>query len=346
MNILVIYHDADLVTHKMLASIAEDDGFNVTVAAPADKRSAIEGKCRWAEIPPLKSKITFASIRALRKIMRQEKTDVVFSPSTSGLSNGLLASWGLKVKNIGYRGTQAKVRRTDPTYYLGLLNPRVCHIVCETPDIKEYLSKYIPAHKLSGMPKPYEPEWVADAVAHPETNRDVPDGAFKIAYIGVTKGRPHKGLKYLIEAMHLLERENVHLTVIGNAEESDIASAGRNVTFTGNRPDAVHFLPTHDIFVLPSTRDASPRVVREAQACGLPCIVTDIPGARDLIIDKVTGMLIPPRDAEAIARAVRQLMDNRAETARMGKAARQHIADDFRMDSYVEYFKNLFRSCL
>ena len=81
----------------------------------------------------------------------------------------------------------------------------------------------------------------------------------------------------------------VHLTIVGEYGENDFQLARQSKTsaqihFLGQRSDAISFLVTSQLFILPSHRDASPRVVREAMACSVPCIVTDIPGARDLII--------------------------------------------------------------
>ena len=53
------------------------------------------------------------------------------------------------------------MKKLDPTYYMGILNPRVDHIVCETADIQEYLTRYIDKDKLSVSVKPFDIDWVA-----------------------------------------------------------------------------------------------------------------------------------------------------------------------------------------
>ncbi len=341
MNILVLSHDTDLVIYRMLHDLNKDAEFSVTVAGPESDRKKVPEGIRYLPMREIKSKITFGAIRDVRKILKNEKFDAIYAVSTSALSTAILASVRLKVKIVGFRGTQAKVRPLDPTYYLALLNPRVDHIVCETPDIEEYLKKYIPAEKLSTKAKPYDVAWVADAVANPvkyDTDK------LQLTYIGVSKGRPHKGLRPLLDAMELMKKDPVHLTVVGEAEPADTAGAPGNVTFTGNRPDAVRYLPGSDIFVLSSTRDASPRVVREAQACGVPCVVSDIPGARDLIISGKTGLLVEPGNPQAIADAVRALAADPEKRKIMGKAAEEHIRLNFRPEEYVEYFRNTFLS--
>jgi len=339
MKILVLSHDTDLVTYQMLRDLNGKAEFSVTVAGPESDRKKVPEGIRFMPMREIKSKMTWGAILDVRKIIKNEKFDAIYAVSTSALSTAILASVLLKIKIVGYRGTQAKVRPLDPTYYLALLNPRVDHIVCETPDIEEYLKKYIPEEKLTTKAKPYDVAWVADAVANPVTYAA---DKLQLTYIGISKGRPHKGLRPLLDAMALMKDEPMHLTVVGEAEPADIAGAPGNVTFTGNRPDAVRYLPGSDIFVLSSTRDASPRVVREAQACGVPCLVSDIPGARDLIIPGKTGLLVEPDNPQAIADAVRALAAEPERRKSMGKAAAEHIKLHFRPVDYVEYFKNTF----
>jgi glycosyltransferase involved in cell wall biosynthesis len=334
MNVLVPNDALDKVTRMMLERVDKCSDINVFIAGPGEKY----------ETSPITSKVSWAAIKDYRKLMKSLDIDVTYSPSTSGLSNMLIASLGLKVNNIGYRGTQAKVHRSDPTNYLALLNPRVKHIVCGTPDIQQYLATRISPKKLSGRIKPYMLEWVEDAMNNPKRIENQPADAFKLIYIGVSIGRPHKGLSQLLDAMKLLQDKPITLTVIGEAGKEDMESAPASVTFLGNRKDAVYFIPSHDLYVLSSTRDASPRVVREAQACGVPCIVTDIPGARDLIIPGKTGELVAPNDAKALADSIIGFYNDRSKLASMAANTRPFIKSRFNMDDYVNYYIDLFHS--
>lgn len=350
-KVMLIGHDADLVTINTFEALAAR-GYDICLAT--DNADSPTTTLPRLVIAPIRGKLNLKAIFSLRRAMRQFRPDIVYAVSTSALSTALQASRGLGVTIVGYRGTQARVHRFDPTYRMALLNRRVDHIVCETPDILEYLKNYIPAAKLSGHPKPYALDWVADALANPVTvgNRQDDDHRnLNIVYIGITKGRPHKGLHYLLEAIRLLgqQRDDIpaRLTVVGQAEQSDIDNATDNVIFTGNRTDAIHFLPDADVFVLPSTRDASPRVVREAQACGIPCIVSDIPGARDLIIADgadPSGILVPPANPQAIVDAIIKIYDDPELHLRMCHAATSNIAKNYQPKDYTDYFDSLFKT--
>lgn len=351
MNLLVTYKAVDMTFYTMLKGLSESSSFTIYVAVSSDKEAgkAKENNCTPLMIPPISSKFSLKVIKALRRIIKQYNMDLIFSPSSAGLSNALLASLGTKAKNVGYRGTQAKVKLTDPTYYLATLNPRVVHTICETEDIYESLSGYIKKEKLSVSTKPFDIAWVADAYQHPKQAEGVPDDAFKCIYVGATKGRPFKGLTYLIEAFQLLNDSNAHLVVVGDYGNGDYKLAkegvgGERIHFLDRRDDAIYFLPKQDVFILPALRDASPRVVREAMACGVPCIVTDIPGARDLIENNKSGILVPSASPQGIADALQVLIDDKEKRQALGKASRERIMNEFSVSAYVEGFRHLFSS--
>ena len=84
-----------------------------------------------------------------------------------------------------------------------------------------------------------------------------------------------------------------------------------------------------DMVVLPSYREGLPKGLIEAAACGLPLVTTDVPGCREVVTDGVDGLLVPVRDAGALATAIARLHDDPVLAARLGAAARQHALDEF-----------------
>ncbi len=115
MKIIVPSHDLDMVMRKTFGRLSERPEFKIYIAGPDEEKRPQEGACIGIDSPKIKSKFTRPAIKDLRRKMKELDIDIAFSASTSGLSNALMASIGLKVKNVGYRGTQAKVRRTDLT---------------------------------------------------------------------------------------------------------------------------------------------------------------------------------------------------------------------------------------
>jgi len=101
------------------------------------------------------------------------------------------------------------------------------------------------------------------------------------------------------------------------------------ITALAHVDDMPHWLHQVDLAVLPSYREGMPRSLIEAAACGLPIVTTDAPGCREIVQQGVNGMLVPCRDAKALADAIRFMHDHPAERARMGAAGRERVLREF-----------------
>lgn len=110
---------------------------------------------------------------------------------------------------------------------------------------------------------------------------------------------------------------------------NDIAARGRegSIHLKGRTDRIPEVLTTSDLFVLSSDFEGMPNALIEAMAAGLPCISTDCPtGPSDLITDGVNGLLVPVRDVEAMAEAMRRLSRNPESGREMGRRAKETIA--------------------
>lgn len=351
MNILVTYRELDIPVYDMLGKLSERMDMNIYIAITSEEQKKnIAGNCIPLYIPPIRSKFVLKTIKALRKIIKEKSIDIIFSPSSAGLSNGLFATLGTKVKNITYRGTDARVKRIDITYYLGILNPRVSHVICNTENIKKTLLPYFKPEQLIVNPKPFDIKWIEDALRHPKTIENIPDDAFRVLTIANTKGRPSKGLPYLIDAIHLIDHPKLHFTLLGDYDECDYkraheGPAKERMHFLGERRDHFYFIPGNDLYVHPSSlRDAFPRALKEAMAFGLPCVVTDIPGPTDIAIENVTTLVVPPANSEKLAEAIVELMEDEERRKKFGEAGRERIIKDFSTENYIDCFEHFFRS--
>jgi glycosyltransferase involved in cell wall biosynthesis len=99
------------------------------------------------------------------------------------------------------------------------------------------------------------------------------------------------------------------------------------------------------IFILPSYREGFPQVACQAAASGLPVVTTDIPGCRDTIIDMETGILVPPKDSDALYLAIKNLILNEALRSRMSEKAaifaRKNFDSQLITDQHLEIYSNL-----
>lgn len=102
-----------------------------------------------------------------------------------------------------------------------------------------------------------------------------------------------------------------------------------------------------DIVVLPSYyREGIPTSLTEGAACGLPLITTDMPGCREVVTDGEDGLLIQPRDAEALARAITRLLDSPELASRLGHAARAKALDVFDEQIIIRRTLDVYRRLL
>lgn len=101
-----------------------------------------------------------------------------------------------------------------------------------------------------------------------------------------------------------------------------------------------------DAVVLPSYREGLPKGLIEAGACGLPLVTTDVPGCREVVSDGVDGLLVPVKDATALAGAIATLQDDPVLRARLGAAARAKALAEFDERIVIERTVGVYREVL
>ena len=149
-----------------------------------------------------------------------------------------------------------------------------------------------------------------------------------------------KGIDELVEAFSLLHSEHpqTRLILVGRAEDNlDPVSQNTHRTIAshpaieavGSQSDVRPWLAASDALVFPSYREGFPNVVIEAGALDLPSIVTDINGSREIIVHGQNGIIVPPRNAQALLQAMTHFVQNPQATQAMALKARQMIASRF-----------------
>lgn len=150
-----------------------------------------------------------------------------------------------------------------------------------------------------------------------------------------------KGIAEYIEASRLLHAQGrrVDFLLAGDPDpgnpaavpESEVRSWVRQglVQWLGHVEDMPALLRNVDAVVIPSYREGLPKGLIEAAACALPLVTTDAPGCREVVADGVNGLLVPVRDARAIAAAIARLHDNPGLRHRLGQAARTRALEEF-----------------
>ena len=172
-----------------------------------------------------------------------------------------------------------------------------------------------------------------------------------IELIAVGRPIPEKGHKYLIDAMPaiLARHPNVRLRIVGggpleNELRQQVArlQLQRQVEVLGMRSDIPELLQASDIFIFPSLSEGLPLAPLEALGYGLPIVATDIPGIREIIDPNGQGLLVPPRDSQALADAVMLMLDNPRQRQEMGRAGHQRVLERFNVTGSARAFEALY----
>lgn len=148
-----------------------------------------------------------------------------------------------------------------------------------------------------------------------------------------------KGYAELFEAARIVRARvpDARFLVVGQSDPDKadavtaqaIDGAGDNFVFAGWREDVADLMALMDLFVLPSWREGVPRAAIEAAASGLPLVLTDIRGCREVIRHDIEGLLVPVRNPKRLAEAIAWLLDDASARRRMGAAARRRAEELF-----------------
>ncbi|RPI55804.1 MAG: glycosyltransferase [Acidobacteria bacterium] len=299
--------------------------------------------------------------RFLRHIVKC-RIDVMHSYSFYGNVFGILparlAATPVVIASIRDRGA-----------YLTPMQKRVQRFVCRFADCVLVNATAVKAWLVS---EGYDPSTIIvipngvelnrfDALPEPGRIRfelGVPDGAPLVMV--VSRLTRQKGLEQFLEAAGLLAARfpTARFAVVGYAHpaEQDYentlkAMAGRlgltdRVIFTGLRQDVPALLAAATISVMPSLNEALSNVLLESMAAGAAVVATRVGGTPEAIMDGVTGLLVEPGDASALAESIARLVRDPALARRLGRAARRHIEDRYSVERMVFATEQLYLNLL
>jgi glycosyltransferase involved in cell wall biosynthesis len=165
----------------------------------------------------------------------------------------------------------------------------------------------------------------------------VPSGSCVVGTIGRLVG--DKGFRELFTAARKVRRAmpNVRFLAVGGTDpakddaitQREMERESENFTFAGWREDIPELLALMDVFALPSWREGVPRSAIEASSMGLPLVLSDIPGCRQVARDGIEAIFVPRRDPDRLAAAILKLAQDGELRQRMGAAARARAVERF-----------------
>ncbi|MEO1573678.1 MAG: glycosyltransferase family 4 protein [Pseudomonadota bacterium] len=288
------------------------------------------------------------AVQRLQALVRERRIDILHLFNNKAIVTGIRAARGLPVKVVTYRGQTGNLSRWDPTSYLTHLNSRVDCITCVSDAVRRDLSQHLTdPHKAITLYKGHDLDW------YTETPADLSEfGLSSTDFVvgAVANLRPRKGLKYLVEAARYLPEEApIKLLLVGNGTDSDaVREATRThadrFALAGFRRDATALIAACDASVLAATkREGLPKTVVESMAYGVTPIATATGGSPELIEDGVSGLVIEPANARAIADAIVTLWSDEVRNRDMGRRARDRLETHFHHNATVAEHVALYR---
>ncbi len=178
---------------------------------------------------------------------------------------------------------------------------------------------------------------------------EMPDGLI-VGTLAVL--RPQKALHYLLDAMPAIKAAvpEAKFVIVGDGPaepklHAHAVKCGVDVTWLPFVPPPSRYLRSFDVYVLSSSWEAFPISVLEAQACGIPQVVSAVGGMRESVVPE-TGIVVPPRNPKALAQAVIQLLLDPQRRAAMATASRARQAERFTVERMVADTAEVYRRVL
>jgi glycosyltransferase involved in cell wall biosynthesis len=292
--------------------------------------------------------------RYIRTHLIEGRHDILHLFNNRAIANGVRAARELPVKVITYRGQTGNVHRYDPTCWLTHLHPRIDRVICVAEAVRRDIAtrRLDPASCVT-IYKGHDPAWYTDPPTDLSAEFGIPEDAFVAGT--VANYRPRKGIGTLIEAVACLPPEApIHLLLVGGGMDDPVltrtiaASPCRDrIHLAGYRTDACALIAACNCAVLPSTkREGLPKTVIEAMVYGVPPVVTDTGGSAELVVDEDSGLVVPPGNPAALARAMMRLCEDAALARSLGEKARRRIDEHFNIRQTIERTLALYEDVL
>ncbi len=354
--LFVVTEDWYFVSHRLpLAVAAQRAGFDVAVATRVGECGETIRAAGIRLIPFALSRHRgnpMREVAALVCLYRRERPDIVHHVALKPIVYGALAAWlahvpaqvnavaGLGRLFTSTKGIMRLVRPAVRWTLAWLLNARGSLTIVQNPDDRALLIRtHLPETRL---------RLIRGAGMDTTSFHPVPEPSGSVCIVLAARMLWDKGVGEFIEAARLLLQAgvNARFVLVGDPDPGNPGSVpvealrswhGHNgVEWWGrcdNMPAVFH---AAHIACLPSFyREGLPKVLLEAAACGLPIVTTDAPGCREIVRDGDNGFLVPVRDAQALALALRGLIQNPDLRAKMGRRGREIVLAEFSQEQVI-----------
>lgn len=361
---------AFFVSHRLpLALAARDRGYDVHVATPRGRRleTILEHRFAWHEIVMQRRTHVIRealSVPNLVRLYRRIRPDLVHHIAIKAVLYGTIAARMARVPavvnavaGLGYAFDERRARSLlgralTISFAAALRHPRMRVIFQNVEDRDVFLRRgWIgPEQAVLIRGSGVDTEVFTPPAAPPP---EPPLIVFASRLLA------SKGVAELVEAARLVRERGVsaRFAIVGEPDPDNPETitgeqleAWRREGFVetwGRRGDMPDVLRQATLFALPTYyREGVPKALIEAASSGVPSITTDTPGCRDIVADGETGLLVPPRDAKALADAVVSLLRDPELRGRMSRAARARVLEHFSLQRVIDDTLAIYRELL
>lgn len=364
----------DSFCRDLLRELVEQGGYEVVaVSSPGPELEVVarrEGVRTVAvamerRMSPLKD---LKSLWRLIRVCRREKPAMVHSMTPKAGLLSMMAAWFCRVpvRIHTFTGlvfpTSTGLRRRILMMTDWLTCLCATHVIPEGKGVRDDLLNNRITRKplevlgygsVKGINLTYFDPKLIDVQAEAAKKRKV--GIFSYIFIGRLVG--DKGINELVLAFNQLNKEYpaTRLVLVGRKEQTldplkaeTLAEISRNAAIeaVGEQSDVRPWLASSDVLVFPSYREGFPNVVIEAGAMGLPSIVTDINGSREIIINAENGYIVPSHNVTALYESMKTMLTNRDEVERMSGNARGLVASRFEQTFVRQCIKSFYAKAI
>lgn len=349
----------------------------IAVSSPGDRLDDLSQSEHIRCIPvrmerPISLRKDIVSLFKLIKVFKEERPQIVHSMTPKAGLLSMVAAWttGVPIRVHTFTGLVFPTSTGFKRKLLMLTDRITCacatHIIPEGEGVKHDLEHYGITSKpmrvlgygnVRGIDLQYYSctKEVLDEAEKIRLSLGIAPSSLVFTFVG--RLVRDKGINELVATFDKLYKQftDIHLIFVGHDERKldplnnntlRIINDNPHIHAVGEKGDVRPWYAASDVLVFPSYREGFPNVVIEAGAMGLPSIVTDINGSREIIRQNENGVIIPSQDADALYQTMNKFINHPQRIKEMGEKARPLVASRYEQSFVRQCLKDFYKSAL
>ena len=281
------------------------------------------------------------SILRARRVLRDERIDVVLATTNKDMRTAALAAWSLRIPVVVRRAMARPLRSS--AHYRFLYGRLPAHVVTNSRATHRIMLESAPWMDPDRTSVVYNGIDPAPFRRGKRADLPVPDGAVVVGFVG--RFVDWKGVLTLAEAWRSAapRMPAAHLVLAGEGEMEgamrETLGDAERVHWIGFRDDVPEVMQALDILAFPSVMEGFGLAAVEAMAAGVPVVAARAAALPEVVLDGEQGRVVPPKDASALADAIEELVGDPELRARFGTGGRTRVDEIFHEDRMVSAYE-------